>query len=44
MRRYSVLCEDRLAEEIETLAQEYDLTQEAVIRQLVDAGLEEEKT
>jgi 2-iminoacetate synthase ThiH len=41
MRRYELLCEERLAVEIETLAREHDLTQEAVIRQLLDAGLDE---
>lgn len=41
MRRYELLCEEGLAEEIEALAREHDLTQEAVIRQLLDAGLEE---
>lgn len=40
MRRYTVLCEDDLACRIEALAEEYDLTQEAVVRQLLAAGLD----
>ncbi|MFC6837775.1 CopG family transcriptional regulator [Halomarina ordinaria] len=40
MRRYTLLCDERLACEVESLAREYGLTQEAVLRQLVDAGLE----
>lgn len=41
MRRYELLCEERLAEEIEALARTRGLSQEAVIRQLLDAGLED---
>lgn len=41
MRRYTVLCEDDLASRIEALAEEYDLTQEAVLRQLLAAGLDD---
>ena len=41
MREYTLLCEDGLASDIERLAHEYGLTQEAVIRQLVATGLEE---
>lgn len=39
--RYSLVCEDDLAEEIRGLAREYDLTEEEVLRQLVDLGLDE---
>ena len=38
--RYSVVCDDDLAEQVESLAREYDLTEEAVIRQLLDVGIE----
>jgi hypothetical protein len=40
-REFSVVCDDGLAREIETLAREYDVSQEEVIRQLLDLGLEE---
>jgi hypothetical protein len=39
--RYTVVCEDDCAERVRVLAREYDLTEEEVIRQLVDLGLEE---
>lgn len=39
--RYTVVCDDDLAREVETLAREYDLTEEEVIRQLIDLGMEE---
>jgi predicted transcriptional regulator len=39
--RYTVVCDDDLARELEGLAREYDLTEEEVIRQLVDLGLDE---
>jgi predicted transcriptional regulator len=39
--RYTVVCDDALADRVGTLAREYDLTEEEVIRQLVDIGLEE---
>jgi predicted transcriptional regulator len=38
--RYSVVCDDDLAEQVESLAREYDLTEEEVIRQLLDVGIE----
>jgi len=41
MRRHELLCEDRLAEEIEVIARERGLSREAVIRQVIDAGLDE---
>jgi hypothetical protein len=40
MREYTLLCDDGLARDVERLAHEYDLTQEAVLRQLVTTGLE----
>lgn len=38
--RYTVVCDDEVAREVETLAQEYDLTEEEVLRQLLDLGME----
>ncbi|WP_247010129.1 ribbon-helix-helix protein, CopG family [Halorientalis litorea] len=38
--RYSVVCDDDLAEQVESLAREYDLTEGEVIRQLLDVGIE----
>jgi len=38
--RYTVVCDDDLAQTVRTLAQEYDLTEEEVLRQLIDVGLE----
>lgn len=40
MRRYSLVCDDRHAEQIEELAIQYNLTEQEVLRQLVDAGLD----
>lgn len=42
--RYTVVCDDDLAGEVETLAREYDLTEEEVLRQLIDVGLEHRDT
>lgn len=39
--RYTVVCDDDRAEEVRILAREYGLTEEEVLRQLVDLGLEE---
>jgi predicted transcriptional regulator len=39
--RYTVVCDDDLARDVEELAREYDLTEEEVLRQLVDVGLGE---
>jgi predicted transcriptional regulator len=39
--RYTVVCDDDLARDVEQLAREYDLTEEEVLRQLVEAGYEE---
>ncbi len=41
VRRYSVVCEEDVSERVEQLAREYDLTQEAVLRQLIRRGLEQ---
>jgi len=38
--RYSVVCDDDLAREVEALARQYELTEEEVIRQLLDVGLD----
>jgi len=38
--RYTVVCDDTLAAEIDRLARENQLTEEEVIRQLVDLGLD----
>jgi predicted transcriptional regulator len=38
--RYTVVCDDDLARDVERLAREYDLTEEEVLRQLVEAGFE----
>lgn len=40
MRRFTLLCEEPVADEVELLAREYDLTEEEVLRQLVETGLE----
>jgi len=41
VRRYSVVCEEDVSDRVEQLAREYDLTQEAVLRQLIRRGLEQ---
>jgi len=38
--RYSVVCDDELAAEIDRLARENEVTKAEVIRQLADLGLE----
>lgn len=40
MRRFTLVCEEPVAHEVEALAREYDLTEEEVLRQLVETGLE----
>lgn len=40
-RRYSIVFDKSLARQIDTLAHEYDLRQEEVVRQLITVGLEE---
>jgi predicted transcriptional regulator len=39
-RRYSVVCDDDVAERVDALAREYDLTEQEVLRQLLEWGLE----
>jgi uncharacterized protein YidB (DUF937 family) len=39
-RKLSVVCEDALAAEVEELAQEYGLSEQEVLRQLIEQGLE----
>lgn len=39
--RFTVVCDDDLAREVESIAREYDLTEEEVLRQLIDLGLDE---
>ena len=41
--RYTVVCDDDLAHEVQSLAHEYDLTEEEVLQQLIDLGLDEAK-
>lgn len=38
--RYTLVCDDDTSRELRTLAQEYGVTEEEVLRQLVDLGLE----
>lgn len=39
--RYTLVCDEEKAREVQRLAQEYDLTEEEVLRQLVALGLAE---
>jgi len=39
--RYTLVCDEEKAREVRRLAREYDLTEEEVLRQLVDLGLAE---
>ncbi|MFB6163807.1 MAG: CopG family transcriptional regulator [Haloarculaceae archaeon] len=39
--RYTVVCDDDLAREVESLARQYDLTNEEVLRQLLHLGLQQ---
>jgi len=39
--RFTVVCEDDRARAIKALAREYDLTEEEVLQQLIDLGLDE---
>ena len=39
-RRYTVVCDDDQVRAIETLARRYDITEEEVLQQLVELGLE----
>jgi predicted transcriptional regulator len=38
--RYTVVCDDDLAREVDSLARKYELTEEEVLRQLIDVGIE----
>ncbi|GAA0265742.1 CopG family transcriptional regulator [Halobacterium noricense] len=40
-RKYSVVCGDSLASDVEELAREYGLSEQEVLRQLIENGLEE---
>ncbi|MFT4890880.1 MAG: putative DNA-binding protein, partial [Halobacteriales archaeon] len=40
-RRYSLVCDDEVGERVADLAREYELTEEAVLRQLIERGLEQ---
>lgn len=42
--RYTVVCDDELAREIDRLARENGLPEEAVLRQLIDLGLDTVET
>jgi len=39
-RKYSIVCGDSVAAEVEALAREYGLSEQEVLRQLIDSGLE----
>lgn len=39
-RKYSVVCGDSLAAEVQELAREYGLSEQEVLRQLLEHGLE----
>ncbi|MCG1004094.1 MULTISPECIES: CopG family transcriptional regulator [Halobacterium] len=39
-RKYSVVCGDGLAADVEALAREYGLSEQEVLRQLIENGLE----
>lgn len=39
-QKFSVVCEDPLAADVEELAREYDLSEQEVLRQLIENGLE----
>lgn len=41
MRRYELVCEEAMAREIEGLASRYGLTEQEVLEQLLEVGLEE---
>jgi len=40
MRRFTLVCEDRQARQVERLASQYDLTEREVLRQLLELGLD----
>ncbi len=39
--RYTVVCDDDQAREVRALAREYDLTEEEVLRQLIELGMDD---
>ena len=39
--RFTLVCDDDLAREVELLAREFELTEEEVLRQLIDLGMDE---
>lgn len=39
--RYTLVCDDDLSTDVAKLARKYDVTEEEVLRQLVELGLEE---
>jgi hypothetical protein len=41
MPRYTLVCDEEMARRIEGLAAEYGLTEQEVLEQLVDVGLEQ---
>ncbi|MUV88337.1 CopG family transcriptional regulator [Natronomonas sp. CBA1123] len=41
MERYTLVCDETMAQQIEGLAVEYGLTEQEVLEQLVGVGLEE---
>ena len=41
MPRYTLVCDEEMARRIEELAAEYGLTEQEVLEQLVDVGLEQ---
>ena len=38
--RFTVVCDDDLAREVELLAREFEITEEEVLRQLIDLGMD----
>ena len=40
-QKFSVVCDDSLSADIEELAREYDLSEQEVLRQLIENGLDE---
>jgi hypothetical protein len=41
MQQYTLVCDDQTRREIEGLAEEYELTEQEVLSQLVDVGIQE---
>lgn len=40
-QRYSLVCDDRLAAQVDAIAKEYGLTEAEVLHQLITIGLEQ---